>query len=146
MHGCFPSHLIFFLRHSSQALVTLRRFCSGMLGAPLAPEGPAEGSSDSDLLAFWTDDLTLSEGEPASRGDSSADSSSDMASASREPATLEGVSLERCEGWEGGRVGREPAPSVRASGGMLSVAWVSGRLGVGPEGLGCSRSEVRLRR
>lgn len=29
LQGCFPSHLIFFLRHSSQALVTLRRFCKG---------------------------------------------------------------------------------------------------------------------
>jgi len=130
VHGCFPSHLIFFLRHSSQALVTLLRFCSGILVVPLVPEGLTEGPSDSDLLAFWTDDLTLSEGEPASRGDSSTDSSSDMASASREPVTLEGVSLaslfvlvpapERCEGWEGGRVGRGPAPSVRGSGGMLS--------------------------
>lgn len=40
VHGCFPSHLIFFLLHSSQALVTLRLFCMGTAGRGAVFSGP----------------------------------------------------------------------------------------------------------
>lgn len=117
-----PSHLIFFRRHSSHALVTLRRFCCGMVDVSPAADWVPEGSSDPDWPGPRFDDLTLSDGEASSCGDKSADSSSDMSGEFPEATVLlRTVSLllepppERCEPWvgcEGGRVGRE-ADSAR---------------------------------
>lgn len=83
-----------------------------MLGASPAFDCPPEGASDSDLPGPGPDDLTLSEGDPWSCGDSSAaESSSDMSGELPEPAVLGAVSLvlvpapercEACEGCEGG--------------------------------------------
>lgn len=54
MQGCFPSHLIFLRRHSSQARVTLRRFWMGC-------DPFSAGLSSSSIS-----DLMLSVGEGAS--------------------------------------------------------------------------------
>jgi hypothetical protein len=54
VQGCFPSHLIFLRRHSSQARVTLRRFCR-------ACDPFSAGRSSSSIS-----DLMLSVGEGAS--------------------------------------------------------------------------------
>ena len=127
MHGCLPSHLIFFLRHSSQARVTLRRFCWGMFG-PSAPSSRApEASSDSGLTEVCVGDRTLSDGEANSSWDRPADSSSDISGVIPEPV-VPGVTASflvvllpraergRCEAGRGGRVeGLSAAGSVMAS-------------------------------
>jgi hypothetical protein len=92
VQGCLPSHLIFFRRHSSHALVTLRRFWRGMLTASPAADCPPEGSSDSDL-GPWPDDLTLSDGEAWSCGDRPPDSPSDISGVLPEPVALGTVAL-----------------------------------------------------
>ena len=46
MQGCFPSHLIFLRRHSSQARVTRRRFWMGCEGASGFPSALSSRSSD----------------------------------------------------------------------------------------------------
>jgi len=55
VQGCLPSHLIFFLRHSSHARVTLRRFCMGSCDLDWfwtdEPDGPAGDVCDSCLIS-----------------------------------------------------------------------------------------------
>ena len=89
MHGCLPSNLIFFLRHSSHALVTLRRFCKGMLGASATSSWNPDASSDSGLMEACVGDLALSDGEGNSSWDRSADSSSDMSGVFPEPVVFD---------------------------------------------------------
>lgn len=123
MHGCLPSHLIFFLRHSSHALVTLRRFCKGMLGASATSSWTPDASSDSGLTEACVGDLALSDGEGNSSWERSADSSSDISGVFPEPVVLGAtagflvVLLPRPErgGREGGRAGRVAVLSAAGS-------------------------------
>lgn len=60
VHGCLPSHLIFFLLHSSHARVTLRLFCrcDGALGLPVAL-GEAVESSTLGTISSSPDSASL---------------------------------------------------------------------------------------
>lgn len=70
MQGCFPSHLIFLRRHSSQALVTLRRFWTGMLVPSPAGLRALPESADSSLTCTPpVCDLVLPAAEASSPGD-----------------------------------------------------------------------------
>lgn len=63
MQGCLPSHLIFLRRHSSHALVTLRRFCTGMAWCSVASSSDASAkSSVFTLLSGMDPTLPVGEG------------------------------------------------------------------------------------
>lgn len=66
MHGCFPSHFIFFLLHSSHARVTRLRFCRGT---------GARGAGADDVGEFGPCD-NGQEGEATGCGSSSASNDS----------------------------------------------------------------------
>jgi hypothetical protein len=134
VHGCLPSHLIFFRRHSSHALVTLRRFCKGMLGASAAPSWTPKASSDSGLMEDWAGDLALSDGDANSSWDKSAVSSSDISGVLPEAVALDATAaflvllLARPErgGREAGRAVRAAAPSGAGTGISMLRIWTGG--------------------
>lgn len=69
MHGCFPSHLIFFRLHSSQARVTRRRLCTGMdidEDSPAPPDRLYESAIEPSRLTSIGSSSRLPAGEAAS--------------------------------------------------------------------------------
>lgn len=63
MQGCLPSHFIFFLLHSSHALVTRRRFCRGVARGACEPGVPAGDACQADDCNEFGSSSTLESGE-----------------------------------------------------------------------------------
>ena len=70
---CFPSHLIFFRLHSSQALVTLRLFCMGIkLLFDCSPVGASSaGVPDFESMPCWSPACHCESSSGSSFGDAS---------------------------------------------------------------------------
>jgi hypothetical protein len=70
---CFPSHLIFFRLHSSQALVTLRLFCMGTeLLFDCSPVGVSSaGVPDFESMPCWSPSCHCESSSGSSFGDAS---------------------------------------------------------------------------
>jgi len=70
---CFPSHLIFFRLHSSQALVTLRLFCMGTeLLFDCSPVGVfSAGVPDFESMPCWSPSCHCESSSGSSFGDAS---------------------------------------------------------------------------
>jgi hypothetical protein len=67
VHGCFPSHFIFFLLHSSHARVTRLRFCRGRGGREAEVEpgdsGPCSEGQGGEAMGFASSSASNESGD-----------------------------------------------------------------------------------